>query len=205
MTIFQKIRRCIILCIICTIIAILAFSNWTNDKFNPKVDPIIPMFNSTLYISQKFTMTETEDGYVYSGSLVNTSEEDIFIDVLWFTFSFKGKITRTPGFMDILVPAQSTYHFYEKSPALAYGGIHDEEDNYVIITIDEQELYLEHSRYSEIQNEYTFNLEQEKIKYDSKQKLTLFIASLCGIATISFAVCAIHFYILYKRDACFDE
>lgn len=205
MTIFQKANRCVILCIVCAFITLLSFLNWSNDKFESHVDPIIPMFNSKLYISQKFTMTEMDEGFVYSGSLVNTSEEDIFIDVLWFTFTFKGQTTRTPGFNDILIPAHGTYNFYEKSPALAYGGIHDEEYNYVLITIDEQDFYLEHSGYSEIQNEYNDNLEQEKESYENKHNLTLFSAILGGVATVSFACFATYFYILHKRHENLDE
>ncbi len=190
--------------VICGVVAFFSimcsigsFSNLSKSQFKPSSE--IPTYcESPLSIVEPFGMEETDEHFIYHGSIANSSNQDILIETLYFTYNLRGRNIRTDGYINLVVPANGVLNVYEEKTIAFYGNVYNEDYTYVKVKINGKEDYLMHSDYNTILSEYQESISEELEKFETSQNATLFMAiilSIFAIASIGFGV-----YYIIKRD-----
>lgn len=174
-----------------------AFTNYSNAKFESK--STIPTYcESSLTIVKPFDMQETDEYFIYSGTIANTSSNDVIIEVLLFTYNFQGRNIRTDGYTNLVVPANGVLEFCKKKTIVFYGELYNQDYEYVKVTINGKDDYLMHSNYNAILSEYNKNVTAELGKFNKSQSRNLFFGIVLSVTAVVTLGCAIYFVI--KRD-----
>ena len=144
-------------------------------------------------------MKETDEYFVFSGSITNSSDQDVVIQTLIFTYNLRGRNIRTDGYTNLLVPANGTLNFYEEKTIAFYGDIYDEDYKYVKVKINGKEEFLMHSDYNTVLSQYEAKASEEWAKYEASRNATLFlgiILSITAAVSVGFTV----FFIIKRED-----
>ena len=189
---------CFVIGLLCLFLFISSITGSSPD--GPKLKPITPLHQGPLSITSKFGLYETANSFVFSGSIKNSSNEDVLIQTLYFTFTYKNTIYRTDGYLNIVVPANETYNFYEATECFFYGEFYETEYHYVEVKINNSEEYLMHSNYSVIENKYQSYVNEEQAKFDREQETTKMFQIIMCLVAVALLLYSIYSFIGYLKN-----
>ena len=194
----KRIIICAVVALFSIIMGISAITDTASSEFVANTPAIPIMHESPLSITKEFSCTTGGDSYIFSGSIYNSSNEDITIQTLRFTYSYGIHRTRTDGYTNLIVPAYGTLDFYQEEHLIWYDGAYKEEYDYVEIKIDGEKQYLMHSNYEEIKSEYDAAVAEEYNKYENLKNGSIVMGGIFSIVALGAIGFGIFFYI--KRD-----
>ena len=165
------------------------YSRQKDAVFESKLPPATPMSILPLQITKKFGLHKTSESlYYYGGSIYNSSNDEITIEELRYTFEHKmNTCVQATVETNIRIPPKTTYTLYDPTQAIVYLDNQIVDYAYVQITVNGQEQYLYHENYQSIIDAHNKLLDNEKEEFNQKiqQPLKMSIAYIIFAGIIS--------------------
>lgn len=182
-------KKGILLLIIGLFTLFFAFQIRPETNFEPTTK-LTPMHTGPLSITEEFKF----ENFVFSGKIYNSSNEDITLDSLNFTFFIKG-YRNVKYKSNIIIPAKSTYTLYQEEEFITYYETNTAKYNFVRIEINGKEEYLFHSNYGTESTLYLASFEEEKQQFDNSVNITKGFKTILIISSIILIPLSIYFFI----------